>query len=355
MKITRQRNRRMAVFAILLLLAAACLLSSCGQKTQAPEADTEEIPEESPKLPEAQEEEEQKENEFSSMDEITPDTEEIQPEYENIPVWITTGGVNLRTEPNTDCQVQEVLRKNTELVLLYEQDGWGAVQYGEGSGFVSMEYLTKEEPVTGGHVVVIDPGHQKKGDSTQELNGPDSSVMKARVAGGTSGRTTGVPEYELTLDISLKLRDELEARGYTVYMTRETHDVNISNMERAQYASSVGAEIAVRIHANGSDDTSVSGALALAPSSENPYVSYLASESQSLSKCILDAYCDATGMGNKGVVSSDTMTGINWSTVPVTILEMGFMTNPADDTNMQDVEYQQKMVQGIADGIDAYF
>ncbi len=300
MKITRQRNRGIAVFAILLLLAAACLLSSCGQKTQAPEANAEETSEEKleeiPKLPEEQEEEEQKETEFSSMDEITPDTEEIPPED-----------------------------------------------------------LTKEEPVTGGHVVVIDPGHQKKGDSTQEPNGPDSSVMKARVAGGTSGRTTGVPEYELTLDISLKLRDELEARGYTVYMTRETHDVNISNMERALYASSVGAEIAVRIHANGSEDTSVSGALALAPSSENPYVSYLASESQSLSKCILDAYCDATGMGNKGVVSSDTMTGINWSTVPVTILEMGFMTNPADDTNMQDAEYQQKMVQGIADGIDTYF
>ncbi|MFR8118749.1 MAG: N-acetylmuramoyl-L-alanine amidase family protein [Lachnospira sp.] len=49
------------------------------------------------------------------------------------------------------------------------------------------------------------------------------------------------------------------------------------------------------------------------------------------------------------------MTGINWSTNPVALLELGFMTNPTDDANMQDDTYQQLMVRGIADGIDAYF
>ena len=273
----------------------------------------------------------------------------------NIPVWTSAGSVNMRSGPDTESEVLTVLGRNAELVLKYEEDGWGAVSYEGREGYVNLDYLTREEPTTNGLVVVIDPGHQRKGDSTQEPNGPDSSTMKARVTGGTSGRTTGVMEYELTLDISLKLRDELEARGYTVYMTRDTHDINISNMERAQYATSVGADIAVRIHANGVENSSVSGALALAPSSKNPYISSLAGESQSLGKCILDAYCTATGMNNQGVISSDTMTGINWSTVPVTILEMGYMTNPEDDVNMEDASYQGKMVQGIADGVDDYF
>lgn len=215
--------------------------------------------------------------------------------------------------------------------------------------------MTTEEPAANSHVVVIDPGHQGQGDSTTEPNGPGSSTMKARVAGGTHGTTTGVYEYQLTLAISQQLQAELEKRGYTVYLTRTSHDVNISNMERAQYASSVGADIAVRIHANGVDNASVSGALALAPSSSNPYIAYLSDSSWNLSKCILDAYCAATGMRNQGVSTSDTMTGINWSTVPVTILEMGYMTNPTDDVNMEDPAYQARMVQGIADGIDAYF
>lgn len=140
-----------------------------------------------------------------------------------------------------------------------------------------------------------------------------------------------------------------------MYLTRTTHDVNISNMERAQYATEVDADIAVRIHANGAENSSARGALALVPSSENPFVSSLSEESRKLGQCILDSYCQATGMGNQGIMLSDTMTGINWSTVPVTILEMGYMTNASDDENMMNADYQRKMVKGVAEGIDEYF
>ena len=233
---------------------------------------------------------------------------------------------------------------------------------------MSKEYITTEKPEdkptsqvqrpagpTGGHVICIDPGHQSSGDSTPEPNGPGSATMKARVTGGTSGRTTGVPEYQLNLAIGLQLQQELQARGYTVYMTRTSHDVNISNKERAEYATSVGAEITVRLHANGAENTELSGALALSPSAGNPYVAHLANASQTLSGCVLNAYCSATGMNNQGVQANDTMTGINWCTMPVTILEMGYMTNPNDDCNMQDRGFQYNMVQGIANGIDQYF
>lgn len=285
-------------------------------------------------------------------------------------VWTTIVNVNFRTEPNTTSQVIFGIDQGTEITLVAIENDWAKVSYKGYTGYIKAELLQKKsvsvedseendgntaENTSAGNVVVIDPGHQKKGDNTKEANGPGSSTMKPRVSAGTTGKTTGVPEYELNLEIGLLLKTELESRGYTVYMTRTTHDVNISNKERAEYATSVQADIAVRLHGNGVDDTSVSGALTLSPSSSNPYIPELADSSMTLSKCILNAYCDATGMKNQGCQTSDTMTGINWSTVPVTILEMGFMTNSSDDTNMQDDAFQTKMIQGIADGIDDYF
>ena len=87
------------------------------------------------------------------------------------------------------------------------------------------------------YVIAIDAGHQEHGNFGQEPIGPGSSTMKTKVAGGTRGTTTGVPEYQLTLDISLKLRDLLEEKGYQVVMIRETNDVDITNSERAMVAN----------------------------------------------------------------------------------------------------------------------
>ena len=229
---------------------------------------------------------------------------------------------------------------------------------------VFAEETAAEEPAVSGtaantnnHVVCLDPGHQSYeiDMSATEPNGPGSSEMKARATSGTQGTYTGIPEYALNLDVSLMLRDILEKRGYTVIMTRTDNETAISNSERALMAGDKGAEIFVRIHANGEDSHQNSGAMALCPSSSNPYVASLSGESERLSTSILNAYCERTGFGNLGVQYSDTMTGINWSTVPVTILEMGFMTNESDDTRMANVEFRQIMAEGIADGIDSYF
>lgn len=210
---------------------------------------------------------------------------------------------------------------------------------------------------TDGPLVVIDAGHQGPGQdmSGTEPIGPGSDVMKAKIVTGTQGRTTGLAEYELNLEIALLLQEELESRGYRVQMTRTTNDVQISNIERADVANDAGADIMVRIHANGVDDSSVSGALAMVPSAENPYVGNLYADCFDLGSCILNAYCTETGLENDGIMETDDMTGINWCQMPVTILEMGFMTNPGDDTYMAEESNQKTMAEGIANGIDQYF
>lgn len=225
------------------------------------------------------------------------------------------------------------------------------------SVFSQVDGESADNTSSNGHIVGIDPGHQSENIdmSATEPNGPGSSTMKAKASTGTSGSFSGLPEYQLNLNVSLLLRDILEQRGYQVVMTRTDNDTAISNKERAELVASKDAEICVRIHANGDDSSGVSGALTMCPSQQNPYVSSLYDSSNRLSRCIIDSYCAATGFQNRGIIYTDSMTGINWSTIPVTIVEMGFMTNQNDDLKMADSSFQQTMAEGIANGVDAYF
>ena len=217
-----------------------------------------------------------------------------------------------------------------------------------------IEQESKEKTEAAEYLIAIDPGHQDRGNFGQEPIGPGASEMKTKVAGGTKGTSTGVPEYQLTLDVSLKLRDILKDKGYRVLMIRETNDVDITNSERAKMANEADADVFVRIHANGSESSSANGAMTICQTSSNPYNSELYEKSRSLSQKVLDAYTEATGIRKERVWETDTMSGINWCTVPVTIIEVGYMTNPEEDEKMQEPDFQELMAEGIAEGIKEY-
>ena len=210
-------------------------------------------------------------------------------------------------------------------------------------------------PPEGKYLVVIDAGHQARANCDQEPVGPGAAEMKTKVSSGTQGKFTGLEEYKLNLAVSLFLRDILEGRGYEVVMIRTTHDVDISNAQRAEIANELQADAFVRIHANGADDPSVNGIMTICQTEDNPYNGDIYDACKLLSTFVLDETVAATDANRQYVWETDTMSGINWCAVPVTIVEMGYMSNEAEDRAMATEEYRQKLAEGIANGIDRYF
>ena len=202
-----------------------------------------------------------------------------------------------------------------------------------------------------GAVIYIDAGHQRRGNSDKEPVAPGSSVMKAKVSSGTTGVSTGNPEYILNLEVSLLLREKLEALGATVYMSRTDNDIDISNKERAEQANALNVDFAIRIHANGSDDPAVHGYLIFVPADGCIPDKATVEKSVEFGRKLDESIAAFVGTKSLGLLATGDLTGFNWSTVPVVLIEMGFMTNPEEDELMRTPEFQNAMVDAVADAL----
>lgn len=280
-------------------------------------------------------------------------------------VIITDETATIMVAPDTDSDVYLVLNSGVNLRRIGIKDEWTKIRLNDGNYYIltsavrmtTVEWKedTNEDEENISHVVYIDPSKQMMADLENEPVGPDSEIEKAKSATSTIGVSTGKFEYEVTLSIAVKLKKELESRGYTVIISREKNDILMSNSERAKSANSSGAETYIRLQAGEIKDSNVSGILGFVATSGNIYSGNKYNESYTLCNEIIEGACNLTEASRIGIYETDEMTVINWCDMPVAVINVGFLSNETDDENLSNYEYQEKLVKGIANGIDNYF
>jgi N-acetylmuramoyl-L-alanine amidase len=173
--------------------------------------------------------------------------------------------------------------------------------------------------------VVIDPGH----------GGKDMGATGA----------SGLYEKDFALSLSKKVKDLLEKETkIEVYMTRD-EDTFISTVDRyrPEYANELDADLFISIHGNTYEDANVSGTEAF----------YYHEESKSFAETVYQKVVNSTGFKDRGVKNNDFFV-VKYTEMPSVLLEIGYLTNPEEEQQMLDNEFQDSTAQAIYDGVKEY-
>jgi N-acetylmuramoyl-L-alanine amidase len=202
-------------------------------------------------------------------------------------------------------------------------------------------------------LICIDPGHGTPPAIGRQIEpiGPGSGVMKIKDGGGASG------EAVVNLAIAKRTRTLLLQRGYRVAMTR-TGAVfrygNGGNIARAQFCNRRHAALMLRIHADGSTNTSMHGFQTLYPAWHKGWTDDIYTRSLRAARLVQAATVRATGAANLGLVKRTDLTGFNWANVPAILVECGFMSNPPERRLLQSSTYEWKLARGLTAGVEAF-
>ena len=203
-----------------------------------------------------------------------------------------------------------------------------------------------------GVTVCIDPGHQGVSIGLHEPMGPGLSGKHHTTNGQAQGVVTRRKESVVVLEIGLKLRNALLREGATVIMTRENQETPVSNVRRAEIAAEGGADLFIRLHCDAAQNPKKRGIHVFIPLSST-YAKQVADAKtyRTYGDAMFNAISAATGVTKGGVTQNNSYVANNWATMPAFLVEMGYMSNAEDDLMLSTDEYQERIVQGMVDGL----
>jgi N-acetylmuramoyl-L-alanine amidase len=199
-------------------------------------------------------------------------------------------------------------------------------------------------------LVCLDPGHGTPpaiGQQTEPI-GPGSSVRKIKDGGGAPG------EAPVALAIALKARALLQKDRLRVAMTRTGPTYVGGNIARARFCNVRHAALMIRIHADGSSNTTLHGVQTLYPALRRGWTDDIYTRSFRAARLIQDAVVHSTGAASLGLTQRSDLTGFNWANVPAILIETGFMTNPVERRRLQSAAYQLRVARGLVAGTQLF-
>ncbi len=199
-------------------------------------------------------------------------------------------------------------------------------------------------------LICLDPGHgtiPSVGAQTEPI-GPGSRTLKVKDGGGAPG------EAAVALQIAVRTRSLLRARGYRVAMTRTRGGYASGNIARASFCNARRAALMLRIHADGSASASSHGVSTLYPAPHRGWTDDIYAPSLRAARDVQHALVRATGARDLGTIARSDLTGFNWANVPAILVETGFMTNGREGALLKTRAYQQKVARGLSAGVSAF-
>jgi N-acetylmuramoyl-L-alanine amidase len=199
-------------------------------------------------------------------------------------------------------------------------------------------------------LICIDPGHGTLPavDREREPIGPGSRVLKEKDGGGALG------EAAVVLAIARRTRALLYERGYRIAMTRTGPTTARGNIARAQFCNRRRAALMLRIHADGSTDSSRRGVSTLYPASRGGWTDDVFGPSRRAARLVQRELVRATRARDLGLVPRSDLTGFNWANVPVILVETGFLSNAGDRRLLLSPAYRQRIALGLVAGVTAF-
>ena len=187
--------------------------------------------------------------------------------------------------------------------------------------------LKEEEP----HIplIVIDAGH----------GGEDNGCVE-----------NGVKEKEINLQIALLVKSKLEEKGFQVMMPRNTDEYLVKE-ERVELANSYQADAYISIHQNTYEgsDKSVSGIETWYDGTDDTR------DSERLARLVHQETIRSTGAKERELWECADFCVTGKTLMPACLIETGFLSSPDESRLLSTAEYQEKIAEGIAQGVDLYF